>query len=314
MRLFKYVATIGAATAMAGGSLKFTPIGQLNDPMEVLPIFDEAEVEASLNILRRDGCTEDQFRWMKCQQALLELLAPEMIGIRVPDDRELVNALYRSAVYEHLPFLKRMLIHTIGIIRSKVGVLSLSERAECVPMWAHYANGAAGFVIALDGLEQCFAGDRTGSLNMAKAVDYSNRFLGMTFDPSSQDRLFFSKLDDWSYEKEWRVVRALDQCRKDGAGAVPLHLHDIPGHHVSAVICGWNVTDDAYGAACRDVAAVNDDAVIVRTKIEEGRIVFDPPLPAARQGDAGDRKPASMVDVAARRRKSAQDDGDGDSH
>ena len=69
-------------------------------------------------------------------------------------------------------------------------------------MWAHYAELAKGFVVALEKLEQSFKGDETGSLNVPKPVVYSDQFSGMTFDPSTQDRLFFSKLLDWSYERE----------------------------------------------------------------------------------------------------------------
>ena len=77
-------------------------------------------------------------------------------------------------------------------------------------MWAHYADLARGFVVVLDDLERSFNGDKTGSLNIPKPVVYADQFIGMTFDPSTQDRLFFSKLSDWSYEREWRVVTALN--------------------------------------------------------------------------------------------------------
>ena len=73
-------------------------------------------------------------------------------------------------------------------------------------MWAHYADLARGFVVVFENLEQSFKGDETGSLNIPKPVVYAEQFLGMTFDPSTQDRLFFSKLSDWSYEREWRVA------------------------------------------------------------------------------------------------------------
>ncbi|MEA3040671.1 MAG: hypothetical protein QOC65_160 [Sphingomonadales bacterium] len=287
MRLFKYVATPDAAAAIAGGSLKFTPIAELNDPMEVLPQFDEAEVARSLDDLRDKGCTDEQFEWLLCQQRLLALLAPEMAGIRLPTDRALVDATYRLARREHLPLMRQMLAATIGTIRSRIGVLSLSERADCVPMWAHYARDARGFAVALDGLGDCFAGDGTGSLNIAKPVLYSDRFLGMTFDASSQDRLFFAKLDDWRYEKEWRVVRALDQCRRVATAGAALHLHDIPPDHVQAVICGWNVAEADEDAVRRRLADVNPNALLVRTTIDGGRIVFDPELPRTGNAAAG---------------------------
>jgi hypothetical protein len=279
MRLFKYVAAPEAVFAMLGGSLKFTPVDKLNDPMEVFPFFDEAEVGASLGELRRDGCSDEQYRWLIHQHNLLSQLAPEMIFMQVPQDREMIARIYELAAYQHLPLMKQMLIATISKIRSKVGILSLSERFDCVPMWAHYARDATGFAVGLDRMQSLYPGDETGSLNVAKPVVYSERFLGMTFDPSSQDRLFFSKLDDWRYEREWRVVRALTQCREAEMPDSTLFLHDIPNDHVVTVICGWKVPDDVHARVGSAAAQLNSSVTVCRALIVEGRIVLDRELP-----------------------------------
>lgn len=275
MRLYKYVAGARAALAIAGGSLKFTPVGELNDPMEVFPFFNEAEVSESLDRIRTHGCSEEQIAWLNCQQALLERLG--MGPAAVPTDPETVNAIYRFAGYQHLPWLKAMLVQLIEIIRSRVGVLSLSERHDCVPMWAHYANQAKGFVVTLDDLDSHYPGDATGSLNAAKPVLYSDRFLGMTFEASTQERLFFAKLEDWRYEKEWRVVRALADCRFESGSA--LYRDTVPSTTVRAVICGWNVPEAEVQDLRRAVAEVNPAAVVLRATIGDGRISTDPPLP-----------------------------------
>lgn len=277
MRLYKYVASSAAAAALAGGSLKFTPVPELNDPMEVLPFFDEAAVAASLELLRRDGCSEDQLTWLNRQQALLDMLVPSMGFMTVPTDAKTVDALYRFASYDNLPLLRTMLVATIDLIRSKVGILSLSERADCIPMWAHYAAGAAGFVVAIDDLDLRYPGDATGSLNAAKPVVYTERFLGMTFDASTQDRLFFAKIDDWRYEKEWRVVRPLGHCRFEPLRS--LHLDEVPCELVRAVICGWNVADAEVEGMRRAVGEANTSAAVIRARIEDGEFRLDRPLP-----------------------------------
>lgn len=101
----------------------------------------------------------------------------------------------------------------------------------------------------------------------------------MTFDPPSQDRLFFSKPDDWRYEKEWRVVRALDQCRQAGIAGSTLFLDDIAQDHVAAVICGWKVPDEVYESVSCLAAEVNPSATVARAKIVDGRMVLDRELP-----------------------------------
>ena len=108
------------------------------------------------------------------------------------------------SAYDNLDYMETKLFRTIESIRAKVGILSLTERYDSLPMWAHYADLARGFAVIFEDLERSFNGDETGSLNVPKPVVYTERFIGMTFDPSTQDRLFFSKLSDWSYEREWR--------------------------------------------------------------------------------------------------------------
>jgi hypothetical protein len=52
------------------------------------------------------------------------------------------------------------------LIRSRVGILSLTERFDSLPMWAHCGAQAKGCVARFDGLEREFVGDATGSLNI----------------------------------------------------------------------------------------------------------------------------------------------------
>ena len=75
MRLFKFVASTTAVLNMAKGTLKFTPIEELNDPSELTPVMNRPAVRASLASLRKNGLTQDQFKWLQRQEALLDLLS-----------------------------------------------------------------------------------------------------------------------------------------------------------------------------------------------------------------------------------------------
>ena len=44
MRLFKFVGSKSAVLNMARGTLKFTPLDELNDPSELTPVMDRAAV------------------------------------------------------------------------------------------------------------------------------------------------------------------------------------------------------------------------------------------------------------------------------
>ena len=275
MRLFKFVPSSHAVLNMARGVVKFTPIEELNDPSELTPILDRTAVRDSLQILRRTGLNAEQFEWLKCQGEVLDLLSPQSKVINAPRTLHEANRLLSSHVYDDLDYMERSLFKTVQDIRAAVGVLSLSERFDSLPMWAHYANLGKGFVVVFEDLEKCFAGDSTGSLNITKPVGYGDRFAGMTFDPSTQDRLFFSKLIDWSYEREWRVVTPLNACLRNQEG---LYLREIDPRHVTAVICGWRASEANLSNLQTEVFRVNPATLVLLARMDSGLVKLDHPF------------------------------------
>ena len=276
MRLFKFLGSTSAVLNMARGSLKFTPIKELNDPSELTPVMDHVAVRKSLEILRQNGMTKDQFDWLQCQGAVLDRLSPEEKVLDAPRDLEQANIMLSLPAYDNLDYMEKKLFATIEKIRASVGILSLSERYDSPPMWAHYADLARGFVVVLDNLELSFKGDETGSLNIPKPVVYSDQFFGMTFDPSTQDRLFFSKLSDWSYEREWRIVTALNACRQSLDRT--LYLRDVDRHHVSGVIYGWRAGEDDVKSLYGELKRLNPNARLIPAVLDGGRVSLNPPL------------------------------------
>lgn len=276
MRLFKFVGSTSAVLNIARGSLKFTPIEELNDPSELTPVMDHVAVRASLEALRKNRMTRDQFNWLQCQEAILDLLSPEEKVLDAPKTLEQANRMLALPAYENLNYMEKKLFATIRNIRARVGILSLSQRCDSLPMWAHYADLARGFVVILDHLDRSFNGDKTGSLNIPKPVVYADQFIGMTFDPSTQDRLFFSKLSDWSYEREWRVVTALNACRRPAKG--DLYLRDVDRHHLTGVICGWRAHADDVSSLGDELKRLNSNAKLVSAVLDRGKVGLDPPL------------------------------------
>jgi Protein of unknown function (DUF2971) len=273
-RLFKFVASRNAVLNMVRGLFKFTPIDELNDPSELTPVMDRAVVRSSLELLRQNGLTEDQFTWLGHQGTLLDLLAPHEKVLGVPRTRADANRMLSISAFDNLDYMEQKLFSTIESIRGKVGILSLSERYDSLPMWAHYANQAKGFVVVLEGLDTYFGGDETGSLNTLKPVVYTEHFLGMTFDPSTQDRLFFSKLSDWSYEREWRIVTALNACFRSPDGKLYLRAVDPP--HVAGVICGWRVGEDDVVLLRDDLTRENPNLKLTFAILNGGKVNLSP--------------------------------------
>jgi hypothetical protein len=285
MRLYKYVSSKNAVLNMAKGSIKFTPINELNDPTELIPVMNEKAVRDSLTALRGNGYSDEQFQWLRHQAATLDLLAPEKKVLREPITLAEANLILTLPIYDNLTYMKQELFASINLMRSKVGILSLTERYDSFPMWAHYANNARGFVVQIENLGEPFSGDTTGSLNVLKKVDYQKEFVGMTFDPTTQDDLFFSKLEDWSYEKEWRVVTALNDCdcvtdptQSCRNSASYSYLRNIDDKHITSVICGWQIADNDVACLRDELAQINPKIQVITTTLNGATIKLQAPM------------------------------------
>jgi hypothetical protein len=244
-KLFKFVASPDAVKNITQGRLKFTPVRELNDPSELLPAFRDEVVRRSLDQLRLQGHSPTQFAWLLHQAAVLQKLSPASMAIRVPKTIEEANRIVQSGFFDNFPEMHRRLIKAVEQIKEGVGVLSLSGRYDSLPMWAHYAGQGTGYVVEFTKLSELFPGDETGSLNQIKRVAYEDEPIGMTFDPCTQDNLFFKKFSDWSYEREWRVILALSDCERPPL--FNLFLKQIDPSHVTRVVAGWNAEPAVLG-------------------------------------------------------------------
>lgn len=118
-------------------------------------------------------------------------------------------------------------------------VLCLTEAADNVVMWSHYANEHKGAVFKLRRLENA-----DHRFLIAQRVDYSDQpvvylsvkdyvgnLLGATnFDPSVHIwKIAYRKHRDWAYEREWRIhMPLLNEPPGDGVSYLdePLDLFD----------------------------------------------------------------------------------------
>jgi hypothetical protein len=229
-------------------------------------------VRSSLASVRKQGYSQSQFEWLACQEATLRLLSPETRILSRPATIELANKTLNMPIYDNLDYMERALLKTITLIRSRVGVLSLTERFDSLPMWAHYGAQARGYVIQFDGLGVEFPGDLTGSLNTLLPVQYVDEPIGMTHDPTTQNDLFFCKFRDWSYEREWRVVSPLASCQQNNDRK--LHLKSIHPRVIQSVICGWNLTHSEIEALEVELRRINPDLKMRLAAFERGRVVL----------------------------------------
>ena len=274
--LYKFVNGPEAVCNLLSGNVKFTPISELNDPSELLPDMNHTQVKKSLERIRSNGYSDADMIHIGNAGRLMRTLAPHQPIIDVPTTKEKASQIVQSEFYDLTDDLEQYLLAAAREMASNVGIFCLSSRFDSLPMWAHYAGNAAGFVVMFEGLDEVFSGDDTGILDKPQQVTYERELHGVTFEPNSHESMFFSKFQDWSYEKEVRVVLPLSKCRTQRTGDRVLHLYEMPRSHVRRVIIGWHADLKSINTVETYVREIGGDVELVRAHIDRGRVVLAP--------------------------------------
>jgi uncharacterized protein YuzE len=270
--LFKFIKKIEFLPDILSGIVKFSKAEELNDPSELIPNVMREKIVKSLETLRRYGYSETGMEGLIRQGNLLRKLAPRFMRNSPPLTIEYANQTIRSDFFNYMPALETLLNETADSISQNVGIFCLSQCNDSLPMWAHYAKNAAGFVVEYRDLNDTFIGDDTGILNRLMPVRYEKDTTGVTFYPDSQETLFFTKLPDWSYEKEVRVILQLSSCDTRQNGANKIYYKNLDKKHVSSIICGWKMSPGEIETVRQAAENINPQVKIVHAEIVRGQI------------------------------------------
>lgn len=131
-------------------------------------------------------------------------------------------------------------------LKDNFGVCSLSEDPTNFVMWSFYGDYHRGFCVGLDS-ERLIKFYETFDpyLIFLEKVNYTED--GLTFNHSdfvdvNYVKFLSTKSEDWSYEKEWRLISC---SKRDGLVSrttnIPLKLDD---GIIKEVILGWDMSDD----------------------------------------------------------------------
>lgn len=179
MPLYKYFPPT-RGSVLESCSLRVTPFNELNDPFEAAPIFATPQQEFLEDRLRR--------------------LITEEISAKNPTiDPETKTALIEEKFNEHIgPFLaeaeRRHHWENISYtmqhkISSQWGTICLSESADNLLMWSHYADGHTGFVLGFDENHHQFQG--------ARPVIYTKTRPEIHQDKGENVEFYRSKYEAW---------------------------------------------------------------------------------------------------------------------
>lgn len=137
------------------------------------------------------------------------LMCPDKRGIRAgsPKWKELKNVIHQEI---------RSFRSTWDTLRVQTGISCLSESEQSLLMWAHYANNHRGMCVEYDLLEI----NKQLRFSAVPVIYSADRvcFRSINMDSIHKDSLcafvesVSSKSPEWSYEKEWRIIRDHAAC------------------------------------------------------------------------------------------------------
>lgn len=250
--VYKYLLPDRAAGLLDKLLIRFSQASVLNDALEFKPLLKgmgtRADVEAGVR---------EQLK-AKHPESLAQvaaLLPPEkaekLIAEVVSDYADIVEANYDKSVKEVYRRLDQ-----------NFGVLSLSEVPTGPLMWSHYADGGRGFLIEFDPQHPWFwaTRDDSDSFRHLRQVKYEER-VPAYFLNLPDDIALYSKSVEWSYEKEWRIIRNFNEATvikgKDGYDADVL-LFAVPPSCIKGVVIGYKATKDSVDQV-KSIVARNPD-------------------------------------------------------
>lgn len=165
-------------------------------------------------------------------------------GVARNMDRTVENA--HEAVEQNWESISNNFLQLIG---TQLGILSLSEDPRSPVMWGHYADSSRGFVIQFDNDHPWFHQKRTADDDFChlRKVTYVKDNCPKFFSELTTQDIGYSKLDEWSYEKEWRMLfplaRGINNNLLDRFGQ-PVILFQYPAECVTEIIIGSRATEE----------------------------------------------------------------------
>jgi hypothetical protein len=215
----------------------------LNDPFELKPHLAalaspehmEAHIARVLPELVREELAKlpPQVRALVPVEALHEILLRQLL-----DAKRNIQGMAELLIPKLLDVMARKFEELIGI-------LCLSESAQNLLMWAHYADSHRGFVIEFDERSPFF--DRRvnpdDELRHLRKVSYSPTRPSLTLADVDDFAPFMTKGTDWKYEAEWRMIVPLDAASTViGEGPHAVHLFKFPAQAITSVVLGSRMT------------------------------------------------------------------------
>lgn len=246
-RLFKYVGTAEHHFAILENlEIRFSQPSALNDPRDCRPNVTAPEniADAVEQMLQRN----------------LERCSRPLTSAQINRARQELIRSYTYNIDQRISESAEILRSTMDIL----GILSLTDVADNVVMWAHYAENHRGFVIEFDTqysplIQQS---GESGWEGRPVPVIYRESRVQVPCDSASlelPDDVVLVKTSAWQYEREWRVVRNRELANRTVSyGGIDVSLFSIDPQAISAVYVGSEASTQTENRL-RYIFATNPD-------------------------------------------------------
>lgn len=237
MVLYKYL-TPARLDVLERRRIRFTQPVAFNDPFEFKPYIESAASQEHLRDYLEQNFDEILRRELKEYPILSKLLPDESSVDLLRPFKSSIPDLFRLLEPQ---LLSRVSAAISSTFNANVGVLCLSEIRDSLLMWGHYTDNHEGFVIGFDQNHRFFSVRRgpEDEFGFLRQVKYCRNRPRVTMANTSGAEWFETKSDEWAYEKEWRMLRVLQDAESRLQGVPhPICLFSFPTDAVVEIIAG----------------------------------------------------------------------------
>ena len=243
-RLYKYFPP-GRVDILKTLEFRYTPLGAFNDPFEGRPALTGITTTENAQRIFSHVSSEE------IAKAYAEL-APD-VREKTPyvvfqQNLSTLLSAQRPEMFRQLEILSTAFTQLMeNKFDQTLGALCMSEVPNNLLMWSHYAASHTGFVLEFNAEHPYFDERRSAddTFRYIRRVLYRDvRPIGKLSELDPED-FFFIKSMQWSYEREWRIIRSFtDATKVVPATPYPIHLFALPPEAITGVIVGARTTNN----------------------------------------------------------------------
>jgi Protein of unknown function (DUF2971) len=275
MKLFKYVASWRVG-GIESGMIRFTQASDFSDPFDLSPTYDMVSSEDQKRFSAEDD-HEIKGSWSTTGERIRRVFSATAKGLEYLQRK--FSLMEGSYSIDNNEQARMQLALTFG-------VLSLSEVHDHLLMWSHYADQHRGFVIEFDSENRFFAPVYGHSQpGLLARVDYSDTRPHLSHSTLNRPESLLRTATIWSYEREWRMIKYLEQADKHipRENELPVSLFAFPPEAIMAIYTGAKMLPDSY---TKLTSIISSDARYKHVRMHhmqlsanEYRLITTPPLP-----------------------------------